>query len=130
MIFSRRCSQRSQPNAHRSEQLSDDVDDAVDCDDADFDAYHVDCDVVDDDLDDILKEVLPAEPARCTSLRARTNRWMVLRCWLFIPPFLDTHVSLAPTHVCLSVRPSVGPSIGHTFGFPICQRLWSPYVKS
>ena len=39
--------------------------------------------------------------------------------------FLDTHVSLAPTHVCLSVRPLV-----RTFGFPADQRLWSPYVKS
>ena len=26
--------------------------------------------------------------------------------------------------------PSVRPSVGNTFGFPICQRLWSPYVKS
>ena len=25
---------------------------------------------------------------------------------------------------------SVCPLVGHTFGFPICQRLWSPYVKS
>ena len=29
--------------------------------------------------------------------------------------FLDTQVSLAPTHVSKLVRPSVG----HTFGFPI-----------
>ena len=36
--------------------------------------------------------------------------------------FLDTQVSLAPTHVRLSVD--------HTFGFTIRQRLWSPYVKS
>ena len=27
------------------------------------------------------------------------------------PPFLDTHVSLAPTHVCLSVRWSVRPLV-------------------
>ena len=40
--------------------------------------------------------------------------------------FLDTHVSLAPTHVCLSVSPLVRD----TFGFPANQRLWSPYVKS
>ena len=44
--------------------------------------------------------------------------------------FLDTHVSLAPAHVSLFVRWSVRPSVGHTFGFPLCQRLWSPYVKS
>ena len=36
--------------------------------------------------------------------------------------FLDAQASLAPTHV--------RPSVRHTFGFPICQRLWSPYVKS
>ena len=29
--------------------------------------------------------------------------------------FLDTQVSLAPTHV----SKLVGPSVGHTFGFPI-----------
>ena len=38
--------------------------------------------------------------------------------------FLDTHVSLAPTHVCLSVRPKVRPS------FPFYQRVWLLYVKS
>ena len=37
--------------------------------------------------------------------------------------FLDTQVSLAPTHVRC-------PSVRHTFGFPFCQRLWSPYMKS
>ena len=49
-------------------------------------------------------------------------------------PFLDTHVSLAPTHVCLSARPSVGPSVGqsvgHTFEFPFFQRPWLLDVKS
>ena len=34
--------------------------------------------------------------------------------------FLDTQMSLAPTHVrCKSVRPSVRPSVRDTFGFPI-----------
>ena len=36
--------------------------------------------------------------------------------------FLDTQVSLAPTHVRLSV--------GHTFEYPFYQRLWLLYVKS
>ena len=36
--------------------------------------------------------------------------------------FLDTHVSLAPTHLSLSVR--------DTFEFPFYQCLWSLYVKS
>ena len=40
--------------------------------------------------------------------------------------FLDAQASLAPTHV----SPSVRPLVRHTFGFPIGQRLWSPYVKS
>ena len=44
--------------------------------------------------------------------------------------FLDTHLSLAPTHVRPSVRPLVRPLVRDTFGFPICQRLWSPYVKN
>ena len=34
--------------------------------------------------------------------------------------------SISSTYPSMSVRPSVG----HTFGFPIGQRLWSPYVKS
>ena len=40
--------------------------------------------------------------------------------------FLDTHVSLAPTHV----SPSVRPSVRNTFEFPFYQRLWLLYVKS
>ena len=39
--------------------------------------------------------------------------------------FLDTHVSLAPTHVC----PSVRWSVGNTFEFPFYQRLWLLFVK-
>ena len=34
-------------------------------------------------------------------------------CW----PFLDTQVSLAPTHV--------SPSVGDTFEFPFYQRFWT-----
>ena len=49
-----------------------------------------------------------------------------MNSYLFLLEFLDTHVSLAPTHVCLSV----GWLVGDTFGFPACQPLWSPYVKS
>ena len=37
--------------------------------------------------------------------------------------FLDTQVSLAPTPVRPSVRPSVSME-GNTFGLPFCQRLW------
>ena len=37
-------------------------------------------------------------------------------------PFLDTHVSLAPTQVSLLVS--------DTFEFPFLQCLWSLYVKS
>ena len=33
--------------------------------------------------------------------------------------FLDTQVSLAPTHVSWLVGPLVGPLVRHTFGFPI-----------
>ena len=44
--------------------------------------------------------------------------------------YLFRHTRVSSTYPCLSVRPSVGPSIGDTFGFPACQRLWSPYVKS
>ena len=40
--------------------------------------------------------------------------------------FLDAQASLAPTHVCLSVRWLVG----HTFEFPYYQSLWLLYVKS
>ena len=36
--------------------------------------------------------------------------------------FLDMRVSLAPTHV----SPSVRRLVLRTFGFPFCQRLWSP----
>ena len=54
------------------------------------------------------------------------DMWLGFTATVAILGFLDTHVSLAPTHVCLFVRKSVGDS----FGFPICQRLWSPYVKS
>ena len=44
--------------------------------------------------------------------------------------FLDTQMSLAPTHVrCKSVRPSVRPSVILS-DFLFCQRLWSPYVKN
>ena len=35
--------------------------------------------------------------------------------------FLDTQVSLAPT----PVRTSVSSNVGHTFGFPFCQRHWN-----
>ena len=52
--------------------------------------------------------------------------WFTFNILWIIFLFLDTQVSLAPTHVCLSVSKSVG----HTFGFLICQRLWPPYVKS
>ena len=36
--------------------------------------------------------------------------------------FLDTQVSLAPTHLRC-------PSVRHTFEFPFYQRLWLLYVK-
>ena len=39
---------------------------------------------------------------------------------------LFRHASIFSTHPC----PSVRPSVGHTFGFPFCQRLLLPYVKS
>ena len=39
------------------------------------------------------------------------------------------HARVSSTYPCLSVGPSVRPSVGHTFPFPICQRLWSLYVK-
>ena len=44
--------------------------------------------------------------------------------------FLDTHVSLAPTHVRPSVGPSIRPSVPDTFEFPFYQRLWLLYVKN
>ena len=34
------------------------------------------------------------------------------------------NMSLAPTPVSLSVRPSVRKSVSDTFGFPFCQRPW------
>ena len=33
--------------------------------------------------------------------------------------FLDAQASLAPSPVCLSVRPSVRQLVRHTFGFPL-----------
>ena len=36
------------------------------------------------------------------------------------------HARVSSTYPC---QMSVRPSVGNTFGFPICQRLWSPYVK-
>ena len=40
------------------------------------------------------------------------------------------HASVSRTYPCQSVRYSVRWSVHDTFGFPFCQRLWSPYVNS
>ena len=56
--------------------------------------------------------------SKLTLLLGFLNSWMPL-LQVIIHTFLDTHVSLAPTHVCLSVRPSVRPSVGDTFEFPL-----------
>ena len=56
-------------------------------------------------------------PAPCCSMVASLGaqssaiHWMEQHIVQWISVFLDTHVSLAPTHVCLSVRPSVRPLV-------------------
>ena len=40
------------------------------------------------------------------------------------------HACVSSTYPCQSLGPLVRSSVGHTFGFPFSQRLWSPYVKS
>ena len=50
-----------------------------------------------------------------------------------MPMKVFRHARVFSIYPCMSVRPSVGPlvrwsvgwSVRHTFGFPICQRLWS-----
>ena len=61
------------------------------------------------------------------------ERFMVRRnlpMRIYLTRTLFRCASISSNYPCLSVRPSVRRSVGHTFGFPICQRLWSPYVKS
>ena len=44
--------------------------------------------------------------------------------------FLDTQVSLAPTPVRCAPQDNRCAPVRHTFGFPFCQGLWLPFMKS
>ena len=64
-------------------------------------------------------------------LGARSNRsndgcTMHVPCTPFVQTTIFRHARVSSTYPCMSVRWLVG----NNFGFPICQRLWSPYVKS
>ena len=73
-------------------------------------------------LPQVLSVRAPLKRDRCSSAHPPTHP----RTNTHICKCIFRHASVSSNHPCQSVRWSVG----HTFGFPFCQCLWSPHVKS